>query len=58
MTKKSIKFAHNPLFSGPSIQARSIQPSPAFTDGPFKQISITELELDPEQPRRVYDEKH
>ena len=52
MTKKSIKFAHNPLFSGPSIKARS-----TFTSGPFRQISISELELDPEQPRRVYDEQ-
>ena len=52
MTKKSIKFAHNPLFSGPSIKTRS-----TFTSGPFRQISISELELDPEQPRRVYDEQ-
>ena len=52
MTKKSIKFAHNPLFSGPSIKARS-----TFTAGPFRQISISQLELDPEQPRRVYDEQ-
>ena len=52
MTKKSIKFAHNPLFSGPSIEARS-----TFTSGPFRQIPISELELDPEQPRRVYNEE-
>ena len=52
MTKKSIKFAHNPLFSGPSIKARS-----TFTTGPFRQIPISQLELDPEQPRRVYNEE-
>lgn len=51
MTKKSIKFAFNPLLSGPSIKDRS------YAGSPYRLLSITEIDLDPDQPRRVFNEE-
>lgn len=50
MTKKSIKFAFNPLLSGPSIKDRS------YAGSPYRLLSVSEIDLDPDQPRRVFDE--
>lgn len=50
MTKKSIKFAFNPLLSGPSIKDRS------YAGSPYRLVPISEIDLDPDQPRRVFVE--
>ena len=49
MARKSLKFETNPLFGGPSLNERSLIGSP------FRELSLAEIDVDPDQPRRVFD---
>ncbi len=49
MTKKVVKFESNPLLSGPTLETRSRFGSP------FRYIPIADIDVDPDQPRRVFD---
>ena len=51
MTRKTLNFEVNPLLSGPSLDARSRSGSP------FRYIPVSDIDLDPDQPRRVFDEQ-
>ncbi|MDD2942337.1 MAG: ParB/RepB/Spo0J family partition protein [bacterium] len=50
MAKKSVTFDINPLFGGPSLADRS-----RATNNPYKELSIADIDVDPDQPRRVFD---
>lgn len=49
MTRKNISFDRNPLFSGPSLEVRS------KSSTPFRNISISEIDIDTAQPRRNFE---
>ncbi len=49
MARKKLDFAANPLLSGPSLISRNTSGSP------YREISLTEIDPDPEQPRREFD---
>lgn len=49
MAKKTIKFNVNPLFGGPSLEART------RSGNPYRELRLAEIEVDPDQPRRVFD---
>lgn len=51
MTKKSVKFEMNPLLSGPSLNDR------VFSGSPFRLVPLADIDVDPDQPRRVFDEQ-
>lgn len=51
MTKKSVKFEMNPLLSGPSLRDR------VFSGSPFRLVPLSDIDVDPDQPRRVFEEK-
>ncbi len=51
MTRKKIDFNTNPLLSGPSLGARNRSGSP------FRFIPVSDIDIDPDQPRRVFDEE-
>lgn len=48
-TKKKLEFRINPLLSGPSFEVRQRSGSP------YREINISDIDVDPEQPRRVFD---
>jgi ParB family chromosome partitioning protein len=51
MSKRSFSFANNPLLSGPALDERS-------RGGiPYKDLSLSSIEGDPNQPRQVFDEE-
>lgn len=50
MTKKKIDFSMNPLLGGPSLEARTKSGSP------YRELSLSEIDVDPDQPRRVFSE--
>jgi ParB family chromosome partitioning protein len=50
MARKTLKFEMNPLLSGPSLESR------ARTGSPYREISISDIDVDPDQPRRVFDQ--
>lgn len=49
MVRKNLKFGINPLLSGPSLEAR------AKTGSPYRVIPLSEVDVDPDQPRRAFD---
>jgi ParB family transcriptional regulator, chromosome partitioning protein len=49
MTRKPISLEANPLFAGPSLEARNRMGSP------FRYIQLSEIDVDPDQPRRVFN---
>lgn len=49
MARKSLKFEINPLLSGPTLEAR------AKSGSPYRLLPISEIDVDPEQPRRHFD---
>ena len=48
MTRKPMAFDVNPLFTGPTLEARNKLGSP------FRYLRISEIDVDPDQPRRVF----
>jgi ParB family chromosome partitioning protein len=51
MTKKTVTFDLNPLFSGPSLRDRE------FSGSPFRLVPIADIDVNPEQPRRTFNEE-
>ena len=49
MARKNLKFEMNPLLSGPTLEAR------AKSGSPYRLLPISEIDVDPEQPRRYFD---
>ncbi len=49
MARKKIDFGVNPLLSGPSLVTRNASGSP------YREIDISEIDVDPEQPRKSFD---
>lgn len=49
MAKKNLKFELNPLLSGPTLEART------RTGSPYRLLPISEIDGDPEQPRRQFE---
>lgn len=49
MARKTLKFDINPLLGGPSLEAR------AKSGSPYRLIPIESIDVDPHQPRRVFD---
>jgi ParB family chromosome partitioning protein len=51
MSKRSFSFANNPLMAGPALEERS-------RGGiPYREIPVSAIEADPNQPRRTFDEE-
>jgi ParB family chromosome partitioning protein len=51
MSKRSFSFANNPLMAGPALEERS-------RGGiPYREIPVSAIEADPNQPRRSFDEE-
>jgi ParB family chromosome partitioning protein len=51
MTKKGFSFANNPLMQGPALQER------AKGGVPYREIPLSAIEPDPNQPRRTFDQE-
>ncbi len=51
MAKKKVKFSVNPLLGGPSLASR------AKMGSPYRELLIDEIDFDPDQPRRVFNEE-
>ena len=51
MTRKPITFNTNPLFGGPSLNER------VRTGNPYRELNLTDVDVDPEQPRKAFDEE-
>jgi hypothetical protein len=49
MSRKSLKFEMNPLIGGPSLETR------ARSGSPYRLLALSDIDVDPEQPRRVFD---
>lgn len=49
MSKRSFSFANNPLMAGPALEER------ARGGIPYREIPISAIEADPNQPRRSFD---
>lgn len=51
MSKRSFSFANNPLMQGPALEER-------VRGGiPYREIPLSAIEADPNQPRRTFDEE-
>jgi ParB family chromosome partitioning protein len=51
MSKRSFSFANNPLMAGPALDER------ARGGIPYREIPLSAIEADPNQPRRNFDEE-
>lgn len=51
MVRKQVKFNVNPLLEGPSLHDRRT------TGSPYRELRICDIDVDPEQPRKVFDEE-
>lgn len=51
MTKRGFSFANNPLMQGPALQER------ARGGVPYREIPLSAIEADPNQPRRTFDQE-
>lgn len=49
MVRKNVSLEHNPLLGGPSLQVRN------RSGIPYREISVGDIDVDPDQPRRVFD---
>lgn len=49
--KKNVAFGANPLLAGPSLVERGRSGSP------FREVRLDDIDFDPDQPRRVFDEE-
>jgi ParB family transcriptional regulator, chromosome partitioning protein len=49
VARKTVKFDVNPLLGGPSLLSRTRLGSP------YRELVIDEIDVDPDQPRRVFD---
>ncbi|MFO0415948.1 MAG: ParB/RepB/Spo0J family partition protein [Pseudomonadota bacterium] len=51
MTKRNFSFANNPLMQGPALEER------ARGGVPYREIPLSAIEADPNQPRRSFDQE-
>lgn len=51
MSRKRLSLENNPLFGGPTLAQRRMSGSP------FRVLPVADIDVDPEQPRRVFEEK-
>ena len=51
MSRKPLSLQNNPLFGGPSLSERSL------SGPPFRLIPLSDIDVDPDQPRTVFDEQ-
>ncbi len=51
MARKKVDLKENPLFQGPTLEARRLSGSP------YRELSIDNVDVDPEQPRRTFNEE-
>jgi ParB family chromosome partitioning protein len=51
MSKRSFSFANNPLMAGPALEER------ARGGIPYREIPVSAIEADPNQPRRNFDDE-
>lgn len=51
MSKRNFSFANNPLMQGPALEER------ARGGVPYREIPLSAIEADPNQPRRSFDEE-
>lgn len=51
MSRKTLSLENNPLFGGPSLAERGRSGSP------FRFLPIADIDVDPDQPRRVFEEE-
>lgn len=49
MSRKTVKFDFNPLFAGPTLEARS------KSGNPFRYVPVADIDVDPAQPRKSFD---
>ncbi len=49
VARKTLKFERNPLLAGPSLDNR------ARSGTPYREVAIAEIDVDPDQPRRVFE---
>ena len=50
MVKRKFTFAHNPLLAGPALDERE------QLGTPYRELELTSIDRDPQQPRKVFDE--
>lgn len=51
MSRKRLSLENNPLFGGPSLAERRVSGTP------FRFLPVADIDVDPDQPRRVFDEE-
>ena len=51
MSRKPVTLDNNPLFGGPSLAER------ARSGSPFRYLSVVDIDVDPDQPRRVFSDE-
>ncbi|MCC6952555.1 MAG: ParB/RepB/Spo0J family partition protein [Deltaproteobacteria bacterium] len=51
MARKPLKFESNPLFAGPTLEARTRSGSP------YRELSLSSIDVDPNQPRRSFTDE-
>lgn len=51
MSRKPVTLENNPLFGGPSLAER------ARSGSPFRYLAVVDIDVDPDQPRRVFDDE-
>jgi ParB family transcriptional regulator, chromosome partitioning protein len=49
MSRRQIRLDQNPLLAGPSLRDRGKSGSP------YRELQLSEIDIDPDQPRRVFD---
>lgn len=50
MNRRNLKMSNNPLFGGPTLESRNTSGSP------YRELLIADIDVDPQQPRRVFSE--
>ena len=56
MARKKVDLRVNPLFAGPSLKERGGLYENAEGLGSMRSIALKDIQIDPEQPRKVFDE--
>jgi ParB family chromosome partitioning protein len=59
MSKRKLLLANNPLLAGPNLDERVrpfVPPVVAKSSGPYREVLLSEIQRDPSQPRKVFDE--
>jgi len=60
MSKRKLLLANNPLLAGPNLDERVrpfVPSTPSKASGPYREVLLSEIHRDPQQPRKVFDEE-